>query len=108
MIKKKYVVPGLLCIVLAILSVKAFQNGNNRMLKIELVALYNSSGWGYDILVDHKIFIHQEYIPAIAGKKEFLTREDAVKTASLVIEKLKRKKPPTITREDLLALKIAL
>ena len=80
---------------------------NDGMLKVESVPLHNASGWGYEILVDHKIFIHQEYIPAIAGKKAFLTKEDAMKTAGLVIEKLVKGKQPAITKNDLTALKIS-
>lgn len=78
------------------------------MLQVESVPLHNASGWGYDILVDHKIFIHQEDIPAVAGKKGFLTKEDAMKTAGLVVEKLVKGKQPSITKDDLTALKISL
>ena len=87
---------------------KTAKSANDRMLKVESVPLYNSSGWGYEILVDHKIFIHQEYIPAIIGKKAFFSKEDAMKTAALVIEKLKRGKQPAITKADLTELKISL
>ena len=55
------------------------------------------SGWGYDILVDDKIFIHQESIPVISGNKGFLRQEDAEKTAGLIINKMERGEPPTVT-----------
>ena len=78
------------------------------MLKVESLPLHDISGWGYEILVGGKIFIHQQFIPAIAGKKAFLTREDAMKTASLVIKKLVGNQPPAITCNDLDSLKISL
>lgn len=86
---------------------KTATSARDGMLLVESVPLHNASGWGYEIRVDHKIFIHQEDIPAIVGKKEFLTREDAMKTAGLVVEKLVRGKKPAITKDDLAALKIS-
>jgi hypothetical protein len=108
MIKRIYIVVGVIFILIIIgFSVKTAKTDNDRMLKVESVLLSNASGWGYEILVDHKIFIHQEYVPAIVGKKTFLTKEDAMKTAGLVIEKLVRGKQPTITKNDLTVLKIS-
>jgi hypothetical protein len=89
-------------------SVKTGKSAPDGMLKVESVPLHTASGWGYEILVDHKIFIHQEDIPAIAGKKAFLTKEDAMKTAGLVIEKIVKGKQPAITKDDLTGLKISL
>ena len=45
-------------------------------------------GWGYDVIINGKVFIHQPFIPAVEGGFPFRTREDARKTAILVIEKL--------------------
>lgn len=56
-----------------------------------------SSGWGYDILVNDKLFIHQESIPAYAGKDGFPKKEQAEKTAALIINKMKRSEPPMVT-----------
>ncbi len=77
------------------------------MLQVESVAIHTASGWGYKILVDHKTFIKQDYIPAVAGRKAFLSKEDAMKTAGLVVQKLVKGKLPSITKDDLTALKIA-
>ena len=86
---------------------KTAESANDSMLKVEPLPIHSASGWGYEILVDHKIFIHQEYIPAIPGKKAFLTKADAMKTAGLVIEKLVKGEQPAITKNDLTALKIS-
>lgn len=58
-------------------------------------------GWGYDILVNDKILIHQESIPAIKNKRAFATKEQAEQTAALVIKKIKNGQPPTLTKPDL-------
>lgn len=66
-------------------------------------------GWGFDILKDDKIFIHQEIIPSIAGKKSFATQADAEKVAELMVYKLRQKLGgglPFITQQDLDSLKI--
>jgi len=108
MIKRTYVVVCLFFAMFIIgFSVKTAKNNNDGMLKVESVPLHNSRGWGYEIMVDHKIFIHQEYIPAISGKKAFFSEEDAMKTAGLVVQKLVKGKPVAITRNDLDSLKIS-
>jgi Domain of unknown function (DUF4907) len=86
---------------------KGTKRPDDAMLQVESVPLHNASGWGYEILVDHKTFIHQEYIPAIVGKKAFLTKDDAMRTAGLAVEKLVHGKQPAITKNDLITLKIS-
>ncbi|HEY8659658.1 MAG TPA: DUF4907 domain-containing protein [Hanamia sp.] len=109
MTKKIYILIGVFFIVFIIgLSVNTNKKVDDKMLKVESTPIQTASGWGYNILVDHKIFIHQEYIPAIAGNKAFLNKEDAMKTAGLAISKLIKGKQPSITKEDLTALKISL
>ena len=49
-------------------------------------------GWGYDVLVNGKVYIHQPFIPAVQGGFPFRTKEDARKVAILVIEKLMTQK----------------
>jgi hypothetical protein len=109
MTKKIYIFIGLLFIVVIIgISINTNKKSGDRMFKIESQAIQTSSGWGYNILVDHKIFIHQEYIPAISGNKSFVNKEDAMKVADLAIEKIKKGKLPSLTKDDIIALKIAM
>jgi hypothetical protein len=68
----------------------------NPAQKINYNLFHKASGWGYDILVNDKLFIHQEYIPVVANKKGFATETEAKKTARLVINKLKNNKMPTL------------
>jgi methylase of polypeptide subunit release factors len=67
--------------------------------KVELFK--NGNGWGYDILVNNKPYIHQPFIPALEGQVPFGDKESARKTARLVVDKLKNHKSPGITREEL-------
>lgn len=60
-----------------------------------------AGGWGYDILVDDKLFIRQESIPVISGSKAFPRKEEAEKTAALIINKMERGEPPVVTTFEL-------
>lgn len=60
-----------------------------------------SFGWGYDIYTNDSVYIHQEFIPAIEGRKGFTTEEDARKVAKLALVKLKHSKLPMITIAEL-------
>ena len=113
MTKKLSIIIGLVVIVGAAVTF-SLKNSNNSnavahkgMLQVESVPLHTNSGWGYDILVGHKTFIHQEYIPAISGEKAFATKEDAMKTADLVVSKIVKGKLPSVTRADLSSLGIS-
>lgn len=66
------------------------------------------SGWGYSISYKDKIIIRQCIIPVINDSKSFSTEEDALKVANLVEKKLNRNISPTVTKNDLILLKIKL
>lgn len=62
----------------------------------------NENEFGYDILVNGMKYVHQPHIPAIEGMAGFKSKEDAEKTASLMIEKIKNNIiPPTISKAEL-------
>ena len=63
-----------------------------------------ASGWGYDILVDGKLFIHQESIPAVAGSQGFSSRQLAENASNLLINKMKSGRAPVINSFDLQAI----
>ncbi|MFC0774646.1 DUF4907 domain-containing protein [Terrimonas alba] len=58
-------------------------------------------GWGYDILVNDELFIHQELIPAIQGQTGFQTKMQAEQAARLIINKMERGQLPTVTTFEL-------
>src|SRR4051812_6039531 len=60
-----------------------------------------ANGWGYDILVNDSILIHQESIPVLQANQVFVNKAQAEQTARLVIQKLKNGQHPTLTKFDL-------
>ena len=72
----------------------------------EVKPVQTATGWGYEIYVDKKLYIKQDYIPAINGIHAFKSREDAMKTGKLVLNKLTHGKKPIISVDELNALKI--
>lgn len=61
-----------------------------------------SNGWGYEILVDDSVFIHQESIPVYGNGKPFPEKEQAQQAANIVLKKLKNNdRLPTLTRFEL-------
>ncbi|WP_228526610.1 MULTISPECIES: DUF4907 domain-containing protein [unclassified Flavobacterium] len=65
-----------------------------------------TSGWGYSIAYKNKIVIKQSVIPVLSDTKSFSTEEDALKVGSLVEKKLRDGILPTVTKNDLILLKI--
>lgn len=64
------------------------------------------NGYGYQITLEDKVLIRQEYIPIVEGKKPFTSAEDAERTANRVITKLLRKESPILTLLELKELQI--
>jgi hypothetical protein len=63
--------------------------------------------WGYDILMEKRLFIHQTSAPGLPGNEGFKTKTNAEKVAKLVIEKLKKgEMPPTVTIDEMKKLKV--
>jgi len=52
-------------------------------------------------------YYRKDLIPGIAGRKGFATKEDAEKIGNLVLEKIKNKKMPTVSLQDLEDFKIS-
>ena len=74
--------------------------------KLKTEAFKTTSGWGYTIAYKNKIIIRQSVIPVINDSKSFSTEEDALKVANLVENKLSHNISPTVTKNDLILLKI--
>lgn len=114
MIKYRFILTmGIVGVVLLIIgfSLKAKKesaNVNANMVKLESIPIQTSSGWGYNIMAGDKIYIHQQCIPAVSGNKPFANKEDAMKTAEIVIKKLVNHKLPYVTKKELDSLKISM
>ena len=73
-----------------------------RIFRNDTIAGSNLTGFGYDILVDGILYIHQPHIPAVSGLKGFLTGEDARMAAEYVSTKFKMTNTlPRITPQEL-------
>lgn len=76
---------------------------NNKSADIKIFrndsALY---GFGYDIYVDGKIYVHQPNIPAVQGNRGFTSEQKARRTAELVVYKiLNNILPPSVDTREL-------
>ena len=58
-------------------------------------------GWGYDVLVNDQILIHQPFIPGKSGVNGFSTEQEAGADAQNVIEKIKSGEFPLVNHQQL-------
>ena len=76
---------------------------------VEVKPIQTSIGWGYDIMVDGKRYIHQDFIPGISGRRGFDSKEQAMLVGNKVVSKVTGSKmSPSINIEDLIELGIPL
>lgn len=73
---------------------------------LKIKSLKTINGWGYVIKNNDKIIIKQSIIPVISESKSFKTEKEALAVGQLVIQKLNSNNSPTITKNDLILLKI--
>ena len=52
-------------------------------------------------MADNKIYIRQDYMPAVPGKQGFKSSADALLVGNRVIQKISRNELPAITEKDL-------
>jgi|SRR6187200_1926772 hypothetical protein len=63
--------------------------------------------YGYEILINGKALIRQKNIPGLSGSTGFKRKEDAEKTAQLVLKKLNAGiMPPSIDKHELDSMKV--
>ena len=59
-------------------------------------------GYGYDVLKNGTVYIHQPIIPAVAGNQGFSSESHAQKTAEFVVYKIAHNIiPPSVSYEEL-------
>lgn len=66
---------------------KFSKNGPDHYYTIEVVELHEG-GFGYKILHQDEMLIYQPFVPAVGHNKPFANKEDAIKVAQLVRNKL--------------------
>ena len=99
----RFLAPGLL--VLAILGIAVGyyirEKQQNDRVFVHARSIRAGEGWGYEILVNQKVYIHQEFIPAIPGRRSFRTEDQALLVGRKVIDKISARQLPTITVGEL-------
>ena len=56
---------------------------------LHYTTFHTDHGWGYDIMVDQRIVIHQPMVPGKSGYDGFPTEKEAAADAANVIESIK-------------------
>jgi hypothetical protein len=81
---------------------KVLASGSANPFVIKDSVFLSMNGYGYDIIINGAVMIHQARIPGIAGTSGFASREDAQKIAHLAIRKIKGNQfPPAISLQEL-------
>ena len=79
-------------------------NNQHKEVKVEVKTFINNlqGGYGYDLLMDGVIKIHQPNVPAIPGNGGFKSEEQAKKVGELAARKVRMNiMPPTIEIREL-------
>ena len=83
----------------------AFENANTKLV-YKIIDAPNHT-YGYDVLADGRLIIHQKSIPAMPGNEGFRTQANASKVAQLVTGKIKKgEMPPTVTIDEMKKLNV--
>ena len=84
------------------IEIKTFINDCSPLLFALSPTQPGEGNWGYDIYIYGVLYVHQSYIPAIKGNQGFKKEEDAVKTAQLVVDKIRNNVVPlNVTVQEL-------
>lgn len=94
------VITIIVILIAVLMDLKTQEHQFDDELKLEIINTPNE-GWAYRILYHDRMIIYQKNIPAMAGNTSFLSFEDAEKVGSLVVERLKNRQSPSITKADL-------
>lgn len=69
-------------------------------INITAKTFQTSGGWGYNVYRNGALFIHQEHMPALEGRKGFATEAQASQTAHLVMSKMKGTGLPVVSKAE--------
>ncbi|CAN5626761.1 hypothetical protein BH11BAC1_BH11BAC1_21810 [soil metagenome] len=59
-------------------------------------------GFGYDVYLDHKLYVHQPHVPAVSGSKGFSSAANAKRTGEYIGYKIKHNiMPPSVSPHEL-------
>jgi hypothetical protein len=79
------------------------ENKKHGLVHVTMKPIQLEGGWGYEIYANDSLYIRQDVIPAVSGRKLFVSKEQAEKIGNLVVTKLVREKVqlPSITVHEL-------
>ncbi len=97
MINKKVLSGFSVLLILVFVGIYVADRG--RLYKLSLFK--SGQGWGYDVLVGSKPYIHQPFMPAFEGQIAFKDKRSARMTGKLVLKKLRKHQSPAITKEEM-------
>jgi hypothetical protein len=102
MIKKNwtYLLFAIALILFAFIRLKSKSDQQDK-INVSLITFHTPAGWGYDLYANDSLYIHQEYIPAIEGRKGFQSEEEANTIGRLVVSKMKYGKFPVVSLREL-------
>lgn len=87
---------------LVLSGVESVKPDSQQVVSFKIIQIQKPKGFGYDIYIDGKRFLHQPNIPAISGNLSFASRKDAKKVATFVTNKIRKNiMPPSVTLKDL-------
>jgi hypothetical protein len=85
----------------------SYKLAQEKMVKSNVKVTYKivnsiNNTFGYDILVNEKVFIHQPTVPATVGNQGFTNKKDAQTVADLVTHKIRQgEMPPKVSVEEI-------
>jgi len=107
---KKGLLVGLILVVAGALIYTGYRERvkwKKEHILVELKPIQTPKGWGYDILANGHVYIHQPMIPAIQGSFSFRTKEDALAVGQKVVDRIKEGKMPMVTAQEVVDLGVA-
>lgn len=84
-----------------LVSKKNKSTGSSNMLPVVVRPLKMADGWGYELLLNNKVYIRQDCIPAIPNYKKFRTEAEAMLIANSVVGKMKQGHKPIMTVREI-------
>ncbi|HSZ87101.1 MAG TPA: DUF4907 domain-containing protein [Puia sp.] len=97
-----FIIAGILLLGAAAYAIYFFEyKKKSDYVFVQVRATQNACGWGYEILTDGKVYIKQDFIPAIPGRHSFETKEQALQVGNKVLDKIEHKQLPVITFAEL-------
>ncbi|MET1260633.1 DUF4907 domain-containing protein [Flagellimonas sp. DF-77] len=109
MVKAKYALWGLGALLLMVMLWRLFIRAEapgkvEEGAPYELVVERNPhhGHWRYEIHIEGRMMLRQEWIPGVNGHQNFRDKEEAGRIGQLVLEKLLKGHPPGISRKELI------